>query len=110
MTELSHRDIWERLAALEVRLDERFAAVSKEIANLQASLADTSAKSAAQRERIFQRLESLERRAAVIDAAGKAETEAADRWRGRVYVALRYIIPPGASAGIVVWLAERGVI
>lgn len=107
MTELTHRDIWERLAAVEVRLDERFAALDKSIADLRADLNEQGAKSAAQRERIFQRVEALEKRAAVMDAVDDATAKQADRWRAGLYVALRYVLPPSAAAGAAVWIMER---
>jgi transposase len=105
--DLTHRQIVERVAALEARFDERMTSLRDALTSLREAIernADTSAQS---RERIIKRIDALERRADITIAVDQAMRTEADKWRGRFYLVLRYVLPPSAAATIAVWLWER---
>lgn len=89
MTDLTHRDIYERITRIETILEERHYAREKKDLDTKALL-----------EQISARLGKLEI-AAVSDKASLSE---ADKWRGRMYVVLRYFLPPSLGATIMYWI------
>ena len=97
--DLSHRDIVERIARLEV-LRESDAATLTRIEGL---LSDLKSGSEQARAKIITRLERLEMAAAVEQGA----RQESDKWRNRFYITLRYVLPPSFAATIAVWLWER---
>lgn len=97
--ELTHRDIVERITRLETLREGDAAALLR----IETMLSELKAGSEAARGQIITRLEKLELAAAVQQGV-RAE---ADKWRNRLYVVLRYILPPSLAATVAIWFWER---
>ena len=95
-----HRDIFDRLARVETLVTERFDGIQRQIDDLR----DQARFSTDGVAGIYDRLRRLELIAATDTGSGKA----ADRWRARMFGLLRWIMPPGAAAAVVLWLSDRG--
>lgn len=106
MTELSHRDIYERLARIETLQSEQHRAIQADIARIRQMLEDNNAMNSKDRREIIERIKSLE----LINA----ERSGIDSARGQVAIwALRLskwffpYVPIGALATFALWTSDN---
>jgi len=95
-SDLTHRNLAERLTRLEERLGIKLEAIETQLSEAKT-----------ERERVYKRLLLLERSDAVRHAVDDAQNKSADLWRTRIYFVLRHFLPPGAAAMTAVWAADH---
>lgn len=103
MSDLTHRDIFERLARQEAKLEERDKRIFAKLDEVEAKLDAHAGQSSADRLSMQARVVKIEQRLAVAEAIDDAKASANGKWLGLLLWSIRLLVPGGAGAAVALW-------